>query len=192
MQLYESTHRPVLILALASLAYLCSHIPISLISLARPEEHHELKLLFEAYILWWFFLALPFGWLIGRAYSRLIFIALASALLAGLFDRWYAAKHGAINLDDDHEAPLLQPQRTESPSSSSSSSSDSSSVRRHQCDVHWKTSAISGAFDIPFVLLLGTQVAFLFHLATRADYTSINAGTSQNYFCAALRTPRDS
>ncbi|KAH7106245.1 hypothetical protein BKA62DRAFT_686466 [Auriculariales sp. MPI-PUGE-AT-0066] len=169
---YESTHRPLLVLSLVSLAYLTTHIPVTLVLVARPEEHHELKLLFQAYTFWWFVLALPTDGLIGRVYTRLIFVALVTALLAGLFDRWYAAQHGVTDDESEEHAPLLHP------------TFEPGYFPRHEvppCQpppsphTHWHHSAISGAFDVPFVLLLGTQLAFTFHLSVKTHYSSLSS-----------------
>lgn len=172
---YSSTHRPFLVLSLLSLGYLTINIPIHLFHTARPVEHHHLQITFQTYTLWWFVLALPAAWLIslvGIQYTRLILVSLVLCLLAALFDRFISAESGEIRLGDEMpRPPVLQPQSPLFPRPMSPGPI-SPGLTEAPPEVEWKRSALSGVFDIPFILLLGTLTALGIDLTMNYYYHS--------------------
>lgn len=158
-------------MSLASLAYLTLHIPITLIYIARPNDDHHTQIAFQVWGLWWFVLALPASWfisLIGIQYTRLIFVSVTLSLLAALFDKWYTARQGYIQLEQERLERHLGPPGPQTPILSEPPEPSPNEL--------WKLSAVSGLYDIPFILLLGSQVALTVDLATDYFYGTMSSG----------------
>lgn len=172
-QVYLSqSHRPLLVIALISLCYLTIHTPITLALVARPTEHHFLRISFEVYAIWWLIIALPTAVLvkhIGIDFARLIFGCVFLSLVAGLFERWYVSRESAIQLEDHEQAQRNRGDGIRTPPETEEGRLE------EQHDV-WKH-MLTGVLELPLLLLAGVQLALAISLSRDPVEGSVFVGT---------------